>query len=385
MSKDYYKTLGVEKSASHEEVKKAFRKLAHQYHPDKAGGNEAKFKEINEAYQVLGNEEKRKQFDQYGADFSQQGGFGGGMNWDDYMQQARQGGGGQGFGGFGNGGMQFDFGDIGDIFGELFGGGRRSSSRRRARGSDIEMKVDVSFAEAAFGVEKPVELFKTSACSRCHGNGAEPGSKVITCATCGGQGAVERIQQTILGAMRAQSVCSSCRGTGSKPEKTCSACTGTGVTKQVTKLNVKIPAGIADSQMIRLTGEGEAAAYNGTNGDLYIRVKVKASKEFTRDGDDVRSTVTISFAQAALGTKIDVTTLDGVLEVKIPAGTQSGKTLKLTGKGITSLNSGDRGDHLVTVTVHTPTKLSRKEKQLFKDLAEQHNETVETSSGLFGF
>lgn len=381
MSKDYYKTLGVEKGASHDEVKKAFRKLAHQHHPDKQGGDEAKFKEINEAYQVIGNEEKRKQYDQFGADFQQQGGFGGGMNWDDYMRQARAQQGGQGFGGFG--GMNFDFGDIGDIFGEMFGGGSRGG-RRRSRGSDIEMKLDVDFKEAAFGVEKEVELYKTTACKRCHGDGAEPGSKLITCPTCKGQGAVERIQQTILGAMRTQSTCPDCRGQGQKPEKTCTECTGTGVTKQLTKLNVKIPAGIDDGQAIRLTGEGEATAYGGQAGDLYIRMNVKASKDFERSGTDIHSSATISFAQAALGTKIDVKTLDGEVEVKIPAGTQSGKILKLKDKGVPVLGRGDRGDHLVTITVHTPTRLSKKEKQLFKQLAELKDEPVDNGSSFFG-
>ncbi len=380
MSKDYYKTLGVDKGASQDEVKKAFRKLAHQYHPDKQSGNETKFKEINEAYQVIGNPEKRKQYDQFGADFAQQGGFGGGMNWDDFMRQARQGGG--GFGGFGGQGVEFDLGDIfGDMFGGAFGGGR---SRRRSRGSDIEMKLDIDFKEAAFGAEKQVELYKTTSCKHCHGDGAEPGSKIKTCSTCGGQGVVERVQQTILGAMRTQVTCPECRGQGQKPEKTCSECTGTGVTKQSTKLNVKIPAGIDDGQAIRLTGEGEATAYGGQTGDLYIRMNVKSSKDFKRSGTDIHSTATIAFSQAALGTKIDVKTLDGEVEVKIPAGIQSGKVLKLKNKGVPVLGHSDRGDHLITVEVHTPTKLSKKEKQLYKQLAELKDEPVDSGGGFFG-
>jgi len=375
MSKDYYQTLGVSKGASQDEIKKAFRKLAHQYHPDKPTGNEAKFKEINEAYQVLGNEEKRKQFDQYGADFDQQGGFGGGMNWEDVMRQARQQ---QG------GGMNFDFGDIGDMFGDIFGGFGGGGRRRQAQGADIEVKVDLDFKEAVFGVEKDVEVYKTSACKHCNGNGAEPGSDTKKCATCDGHGQVEQIQRTILGSMRTRAVCPNCRGVGTIPEKTCTTCTGTGVTKQSSKFSVKIPAGIDDNQMIRMDGEGEMPAYSGAAGDLYIRVRVKASKEFHREKTTILSEVDISFAQAALGTHVDIETLDGPVELKIPGGTQSGKIFKLKGRGVPHVGGGERGDHLVTVTVKTPAKLSKKEKQLFKDLAAIHHDKVDSGGGFFG-
>lgn len=384
MSKDYYNVLGVEKGASQDEVKKAFRKLAHQYHPDKAGGDEAKFKEINEAYQVLNNDEKRKQYDQYGSDFEQQGGFGGGASWEDVMRQARgqQGGQAGGFGGFQ--GMNFDFGDLGDIFGDVFGGGR-STQRHQATGSDIEMRLEINFDEAVFGADKKIELYRTSACARCKGDGAEPGSGTKECSTCKGQGVVDRIQQTILGAMRARAHCPDCHGTGRKPEKTCTECTGTGVKKQNTTLNVKIPAGINDGQTIRLSNEGEAAAYGGgAAGDLYLRIQVKPSKDFTREGYDIRSTLTISFPQAALGTKADVHTVDGPVELKIPAGTQSGKVLKLKARGVPHLQSTGRGDHLVTVIVHVPAKLNKKEKKLLKELADMHGEEVEASGGIFG-
>lgn len=383
MSKDYYKILGVEKSASHEEVKKAFRKLAHQYHPDKASGNEDKFKEINEAYQIVGNEEKRKQYDQYGADFSQQGGFGGGMNWEDYMNQARQSGANQGFAG-GPQGVHFDMGDIGDIFSEMFGGAFSGGGRRQRNvGSDIEVKVDLAFNEAVFGVEKEIELYIPRKCSHCHGEGAEPGSKVNSCETCGGQGVVEQLQRSILGAIRTRAVCPDCRGKGEKAEKSCTECTGTGVTKQKKVIKVKIPAGIEEGQAIRLSGEGEQAAYGGEAGSLYVRVRVDAHSAFKRDGSTVYSTVDISFAQAALGTKIDVETVDGNVEVKIPAGTQSGKVLKLKSKGAPELGRDHRGDHLLTVNVVTPSKLSKKEKKLFKDLADIHNEPVDAGKGLF--
>lgn len=378
MSKDYYKTLGVDKGASQDEIKKAFRKLAHEYHPDKPTGNEAKFKEINEAYQVVGNEEKRKQFDQYGADFDQQGGFGGGASWEDVMRQARQQQGQQG-GGFG--GMNFDFGDIGDMFGDIFGGGSRG--RRQAQGADIEVKVDLDFKEAVFGIEKEVEVYKTSPCKHCKGDGAEPGSSLKKCHTCDGHGQVEQIQRTILGSMRTRAICPECRGKGENPDKKCSVCAGTGVTKQSSKFSVNIPAGIDDNQMIRMDGEGETPAYGGSAGDLYIRVRVKPNKLFKREKTTILSEADISFAQAALGTHVDVETIDGPVELKIPAGTQSGKVFKLKGRGVPSLNSGDRGDHLVTVTVKTPAKLSKKEKQLFKDLAAVHNDKVDSGGGFF--
>lgn len=377
MSKDYYKILGVEKSATHDEVKKAFRKLAHKYHPDKESGNEEKFKEINEAYQVVGNEEKRKQYDQYGADFSQQGGFGGGMNWEDYMRQARQG-----------GGVNVDMGDIGDIFGEIFGGGfgfgGGGRGRRQQAGSDIEVRVDLTFKEAVFGVEKELELNKVTSCQRCKGEGAEPGSKVNQCATCQGHGVVEQIQRTILGAMRSRANCPDCRGQGQKPEKPCTECTGTGVTKRLTKMKVKIPAGIEEGQAIRITGEGETAPYGGAAGDLYVRVRVEDTKQYTRDGQTIRSSVEISFPQAALGTKVDVETIDGVVELKVPAGTQPATVLKLKGKGAPRIGGDVRGDHLVTVNVVTPKKLSKKEKKLLKDLAAEQGVYVENGKGLFG-
>lgn len=377
MSKDYYKILGVEKSATHDEVKKAFRKLAHKYHPDKETGNEEKFKEINEAYQVVGNEEKRKQFDQYGADFDQQGGFGGGMNWEDYMRQARQGG----------GGVNVDMGDIGDIFGEIFSGfgfgGGGGRARQQQTGSDIEVRVNLSFKEAVFGIEKELELNKVTACQRCKGDGAEPGSKVNQCTTCQGHGVVEQIQRTILGAMRSRATCPECRGQGQKPEKNCTECTGTGVTKHLTKMKVKIPAGIEEGQAIRISGEGETAPYGGAAGDLYVRVRVEDSKDYTRDGQTIRSSVEISFPQAALGTKVDVETIDGTVDLKIPAGTQAGTVLKLKGKGAPRVGGDVRGDHLVTVNIIIPKKLSKKEKKLLKDLAAERDEHVENGKGLF--
>ncbi len=376
MSKDYYKVLGVDKSASHDEIKKAFRKLAHKYHPDKADGNEEKFKEINEAYQVVGDEDKRKKFDQFGSDFDQQGGFGGGASWEDVMNQARGG------GGFGGGGVHVDMGDIGDIFGEIFGGG---GGRRRKQnvGSDIEVKMDLTFEEAVFGVEKDVELNKPSTCKRCDGKGGEPGTKVEVCSTCDGHGIVEQIQRTMLGSMRSRAACPDCRGKGDVPEKPCTECTGTGVAKRMTTLKVKIPAGIESDQAIRLEGEGEAAAYGGKAGNLYVRIRVKRDKRFERSGQTIRSAADISFPQAALGTKIDIETVDGIVELKVPAGTQSGTILKLSGKGAVRIGGRDRGDHLVTVNVNTPKKLNKKEKKLLHDWAELKGEVVDKGKGLF--
>ncbi|PIR92579.1 molecular chaperone DnaJ [Candidatus Falkowbacteria bacterium CG10_big_fil_rev_8_21_14_0_10_44_15] len=371
MSKDYYKVLGVDKSSSQEEIKKAFRKKAHEFHPDKAGGNAEKFKEINEAYQILGTEQKRKQYDQFGDAVFQGQGFGGtGMSWEDFMRAASAQGGQAGFGG---GGVQFDFGDIGDIFGnigEMFGFdfGGDSRRRRRRRGADIQTELTIEFAEAVFGTTKDISLYKTVICAHCSGNGAEPGTAIETCATCKGAGYVTQAQRTILGTFQAQSTCPDCGGEGKKASKKCSRCGGNGLQKDKVNLQIKIPAGIDNGQTIRLNGQGEAAVNGGAAGDLYIRIKVKPDKNFVRAGDDILSTAEISIAQAALGDKIPVLTVDGELTLKIPAGTQSGTVFKLRGRGSYSLNSRNRGDQLVTLKVKIPERLSRGERRLFEEL-----------------
>lgn len=377
MAKDYYEILGVDKGASQEDIKKAFRKAAHKYHPDKETGDEAKFKEVNEAYQVLGNEEKKKQYDQYGSTFEDMGGFGGGMNWDDFMKYARgqQGGfGGSPFGGAQGFGGGVDMGDLGDIFSEILGGfGFGGRSRRKAgvaHGNDIQVNVELPFREAVFGAEKEIELYKTVKCPHCRGNKAEPGTPIKDCSECGGRGVVERQTQTILGVMRSQAVCPVCRGEGKIPEKKCTQCGGEGIVKDNVKVKVKIPAGIDNEQAIRLTGQGEAGMGGGEAGDLYVNVIVKSDPYFEREDFDVLTRSEISFPDAALGTKIEVRTLDGEGELKIPAGTQSGKIFKLRGKGIPKLNSSGRGDQLVEVIVITPTKLSRKQKKLLKEFNE---------------
>lgn len=364
MGKDYYKILGVEKSASQDEIKKAFRKLAHKYHPDKPTGDEAKFKEVNEAFQVVGNEEKRKQYDQFGATFDQQGGFGGGMSWEDFMRAARGGG-----GGFSN----FDFGgiDLGDIFGDLFGFGGRSRGSRTRRGNDIQVDIQLEFEEAVFGVEKEIRLTKNNDCDVCAGSGVEPGSKMNTCNTCKGQGQVRRVQQTILGAMQSVAVCPDCGGQGEKAEKLCKHCGGDGRVRSESKYKVKIPAGIDDGEAIRLSGKGESAGNGGMTGDLYIRVHVKANTKFVRRDFDIFTETKISYPQAVLGDKIEIQTLDGNKKLVIPAGTQSHQEFRLRGLGVPVLNRSGRGDQFVKVIVEVPKKVNKKVKKLLGELGDE--------------
>lgn len=359
MSKDYYKILGVEKNASEDEIKKAFRKLAHKYHPDKQGGDEAKFKEVNEAYQVVGDKEKRAKYDQFGSDFEQQGGFGGGMNWEDFMNATRGQGGGANF--------QFDFGDIfGDMFG--FGGSR---GRRQARGRDIQVDVELEFKEAVFGAEREIRLNKNNPCDVCAGSGAEPGSKLVTCSECNGRGQVVRVQQTILGAMQTATTCHVCQGAGQKPEKACKHCSGKGVMKGEVKYNVKIPAGIHDGASIRLQGKGESAGPGVMPGDLYVVVHVREDKIFEREGEHIFTTVKITYPQAVLGDTIEVDTLDGKKKIVVPEGTASQQQIRLKGLGVPYLNGSGRGDHYVQVIVDIPKKISRKAKKILEDLREE--------------
>lgn len=371
MAKDYYQTLGVNKGASQEDIKKAFRKLAHEHHPDKHGGSDAKFKEINEAYQVLGNPQKRQQYDQFGASFDQAG-AGGGFNWQDF---ARQG------GGFNQGGFRVDFNDLGDLgdmfgFGDLFGGGRQSRRAGPQRGLDVAFVTAIDFRESVFGVEKVLRFEKNIACSKCSGSGAEPGSKIETCKTCGGQGRVEQMQRTFLGAMRSVAVCPDCQGEGKKAEKNCSRCKGRGAEPGVKELKVKIPAGIADSQTIELVNEGEPGVKGGSAGSLFLTVQVRPDKTFTRKGFDLLMQKEISFALAGLGGSVPLQTLDGEVQLKIPAGTQSGAVIKLESKGVPHLRGQRRGDLLVTVKVLTPNKLSRKEKEILQQLPLEKGEST---------
>lgn len=357
MSKDYYNILGVSKGASADEIKTAFRKEAHKHHPDK-GGDEAKFKELNEAYQVLGNEQKRKQYDQFGSSF-QNGQAGGGA----YGQGGM---GGFDFSGFQNGGIDMDdlFGGFGDIFG--FGG--RGSAKKNQAGNDLEMLINLEFKEAAFGLEKEVSFVKNTVCSHCKGEGAEPGSKIETCATCGGSGQVIGVQRTILGNIQTRMTCSSCGGEGKTYSSKCSKCHGTGVSREQTKIKVKIPAGINDGESIRLSGQGEAGQKGAAAGDLYLRIRVEKHHKFIRENYDIRTEEEISVKQAILGDKLEVDTIYGPVTLKIPEGTQSGTVFKLKEKGVTKLNNRGVGDHFVKINVLIPKSISKKERQILEDL-----------------
>jgi len=363
MAKDYYQILGISKGASDEEVRRAFRRLAQEHHPDK-GGDQAKFKEANEAYQVLSDSTKRQQYDQYGQTF------------DGTPPWAGQAGGGQGpFGGQGFGGFQgFDMGNLNDIFGEMFGGGRR---RTEVRGRDIEMDMTLDFKEAAFGIEKVLELYKNDVCGRCGGKGAEPGSEMVNCGKCGGRGQIRQVQRTILGNFESVATCDECLGKGKVPARACSACNGAGVHRVAKKVKVEVPSGIANGETLKMAGEGEAVSH-GRTGDLYINISVRPDKRWEREENDILSSVEINFRDAALGTEVEIETIHGPVILKIPSGTQSGAIFRLRGKGIKSRRhsvtsswpSGGSGDHLVTVTVLVPQKLTRRQKQLLEEWEE---------------
>lgn len=341
--KDYYDILGVSRSATQDEIKKAFRKIAHQHHPDKPGGDEAKFKEANAAYQVLGDEAKRRQYDQFGsAAFD---GSGGGF-------------GGQGFGGF-QGNINVE--DLGDMFGDIFGFGGGGRARTR-RGNDIQVDVDLSFKESVFGVEKEISLTKPSACERCGGAGAEPGTGLKNCGECDGSGVRVVEQRTVLGTIRSKTACQSCYGRGEVPETRCGECMGSGIANVRKTMTVSIPAGVENGNAVRIRGEGEAVP-GGSPGDLFLRVHVTSDPRFERAGDHILTRVRIGFSQAALGDKVMVPTVDGEAEVKIPSGTQSGTKLRMKGKGVAG-----HGDQIVIVEVITPTKLSRTQKKLLEEL-----------------
>ncbi len=368
MAKDYYDILGVSRSATEDEIKKAFRKKAHELHPDKSGGDESKFKELNEAYQVLSNKEKRGQYDQFGQTF------------EDARRQGGGPGAGAGFGGFGQGGFQgnVDMGDLGDIFGDMFGfGGGRARGRRRQSGADIQADLRLSFREAVFGVTKELSLYKEAVCDSCDGSGAEPGSKVSSCSTCKGSGQVQRVVNTVFGQMAQQSVCTTCDGQGSVPSQKCTTCGGDGKVKRDALIKVNVPAGIDDGETLRLQGQGEAGERGAGAGDLYLRIRVTPDTRYTRKGADILSEIHIGVASAALGTKVEVETLDGTVIMKVPAGTQSGKVFRLSDKGVPHLRKRGRGDHLVTLVVDTPRKLSGERKKLLKRLAELEGEEVE--------
>ncbi|MFZ1243127.1 MAG: molecular chaperone DnaJ [Candidatus Saccharimonas sp.] len=358
--RDYYEVLGVKKDASADEIKKAFRKLAVKYHPDK-GGDEAKFKEINEAYEVLKDEQKRRRYDQFG--HAGVGGAAGGGGFS----------GGNPFEGFGQGqNVHFDFGDggFGDIFNQFFGGnmgGDRSYGGPK-RGRDIETRVTLSFEEAIFGKEVKLSLTLDDECPHCKGTTVEPGYSLKTCPTCKGAGQQIRVMNTLFGPIQQAVTCETCHGKGKVPEKACTMCHGTGVQRKEQAITVKIPAGIDDGATIRLRERGEAIA-GGERGDLYVNVRVRAHKKFTREGDLILSQEHISMVEAALGTEIDIETVDGIVTMKIPAGTQSGTDFKLSGHGVPHLKGSARGPHIVTIIVDTPTKLTKKQKEILEQFS----------------
>jgi molecular chaperone DnaJ len=349
MSKDFYKVLGVEKGASKDEIKKAFRALAHKYHPDKQGGDEAKFKEINEAYQVLSDEQKRAQYDQYGQTFD--------------------GGDGPGFGGFGGGqgfgGFNVNFEDLGDIFGDFFGGGSSNGRRGTYRGRDIQMDIKLTFKESIFGVEKEISVNKQNDCERCGGNGAEPGTTMKTCGTCSGAGYTVHTRHTMFGAMQSKVACEVCDGRGEVPEKVCTDCHGEGTVYGQKTIRVNIPAGVEQGNRIRVRNHGEAVK-GGEAGDLYLVLHVTHDPRFERAGDNLIVRKNIGFTQAALGDEVEVDTIEGKVKLKIPAGTQSGDKLRMKQKGVP--NSRGRGDQIVMVQVETPKKLSRQQRNLLEEL-----------------
>lgn len=363
MSKrDYYEILGIDKNASADEIKKAYRKAAVKYHPDKEGGNESKFKEASEAYEVLKDTSKRQRYDQFGhAGVGSDGGGGNPF---------------EGFGGFGGQNVHFDFGDggLGDIFGQFFGGGQQRS-RGPKRGRDIEVSLQLSFEEAVFGTEESMEINMDSECEHCKGTTVEPGHDMKTCPTCKGAGYENRVMNTVFGAIQQQVICDDCQGKGKVPEKICSVCRGKGTERKNQSVKLKIPAGIDDGSTIRLSERGEAIG-GGQRGDLYVHIRVKAHKNFTREGDIILSNEHISMIDATLGTEIDVDTVDGKMRMKIPAGTQSGTDFKLSGHGVPHIRSDKRGPHIVSIIVDTPTKLSKKQISLLEEFKKDKKHSI---------
>jgi len=355
MAKDYYKILGVQKGASADEIKKAFRVLAHKHHPDK-GGDEAKFKEASEAYQILSDDKKRAEYDAYGSVGGNQG-FGGGQ----------QGGGFSGFeGGFG--GQGFDGVDLNDIFGDFFGGGRGQRQQVR-RGRDIAVDLEISFSEAVFGVEHKVRITKTSACDTCSGGGAKPGTKMKECTNCKGKGRTQESVRTILGTFAQERECATCSGTGKVPEEKCTTCKGQGVLRKEEEITIRVPAGIQNGEQVRLTGAGEAIQ-NGKAGDLYVRIHIAPHKVFKREGANLTMSLLVKLTDAILGAEYPIQTLDGEIKLKIPKGVSSGEVLRVREKGV-PFSGKHRGDLLIKLEVKTPAKLSRKAEKLIEELREE--------------
>ncbi len=346
MKRDYYEVLGVGKEASADEIKKAYRKLARQYHPDvnKAADAEEKFKEVKEAYDVLSDPQKKASYDRFGHQDPNMGG---------------------GFGGFDASGM----GGFGDIFDMFFGGGRRANPNAPRKGADLQFGLSIEFTEAIFGKETDVEIPKEAECDTCHGSGAKPGTGVDTCKTCNGTGQQEVVANTPFGRIVNRRVCTTCEGRGKVVKEKCTTCRGAGRVKVRRKIHINIPAGVDDGAQLRVSGEGEPGVNGGPPGDLYVVLRVKPHEFFEREGNDIYCEVPITFAQAALGDEIEIPTVDGRVKLKIPAGTQTETFFRLRGKGVPYLRGNGRGDQHVKVRVVTPTKLTERQKELLKEFA----------------
>jgi molecular chaperone DnaJ len=346
--RDYYDVLGVPRNASNEDLKKAFRRLARQYHPDvnDSPDSEERFKEINEAYAVLSDAEKRAAYDRFG-----HAGVRGAGGVPDF---------------------NVDFSDFADIFGEFFGFGRTSRRARNVprRGADLQYRVDLTFEEAVFGVEKEIEITRDEVCETCNGTGAEPGTSPVRCATCGGRGEVRQARQTILGSMVQVTTCPTCNGTGETIDTPCHTCNGRGLQRRTRRKAVSIPAGVDSGNQIRMAGEGQPGVNGGPHGNLYLSINVKPHKYFRRRKNDILLDLDINVAQAALGAEVEIPTVDGPEKLRIPSGTQPGKVLHLRNKGVPHLRSNGRGDQLVVINVVTPTRLNAEQQELFKKLAE---------------
>lgn len=349
MAEDYYQILGVERGASAADIKKAYRHLAHQHHPDKAGGNEEKFKQVNAAYQVLSDEQKRAQYDQYGQTFE-------------------GGGGGQGFNGFSGFNVNMeDLGGFSDIFEQFFGGRRSGAERAVRRGEDVAIDLTLEFHEPLTAVERDVVLTMWQKCNLCHGNGAKPGTPITTCKTCGGSGTVTRGRQTMFGTFAQTIDCSDCGGDGKKITTPCEECRGEGRVRARQELSITVPAGISDGQTIRLSGKGEFPPRGGLPGDLYATVHVKSHPQLRREATEVYYTAPISFVDAALGATIKIPTVTGVQPLEVPAGTQPGEKITVPGQGFPALQGTARGAAVITLKVEIPKKLSRQQKKALTD------------------
>jgi molecular chaperone DnaJ len=354
-NKDFYEILGVPKGASKDEIKKAFHKLAHKYHPDKNKGDDAKFKEVNEAYQVLSDEQKRAQYDQFGSAGPQ--GFGGGQG---------------GFGGFDFSGFQgqqgFDMGDLGDIFSDFFGGGRGGMQQRRGR--DISTEISIPFADSIFGTVRKILITKISTCSTCQGKGAKDGTKQTTCSKCNGKGQVHETRRSLMGSFSTTRLCDECDGSGKIPQDHCDSCKGAGVRRMEEEIEIRVPAGIESGEMIRLTGFGEAVR-KGTSGDLYVKINVSSHPHFRRDRANLLMDMEVKLSEAILGADRIIETLDGNVTVKIPEGIMSGTQLRVRERGVPSTRGGKRGDLMIRIIVKIPAKLSRKAKEAVEHLKEE--------------